>query len=105
MWSSSLSQRRSKGGGLNLFGGVPCRDQRAQLYLTAVSMSKISLSRRVRTNVDMWLISLEDGCEPSVMGAVSTEDLLYGVDALLLPYGNSRRPYERCYPPCETRHL
>lgn len=68
-------------------------------------MSHLSFLGHIRTNVNMGLVPLKDGREPSVLGSVSTEDLLDWIDALLLPYGDSTSPYEGCYPSCETRHL
>lgn len=53
----------------------------------------------------MRLVAFEDSRKPSKLVCISTEDLLYGIDAFLSRYGDSSGPYQRSVCSEEARHL
>ncbi len=59
----------------------------------------------LRTDIDVGLRPLEDRCQPSNAIDIPAKDLLYGVDAPLLPYSETTRPQQRREGATKDHHI
>lgn len=84
---------------------LPFRDQRGQLSLKIVSIASCSSMAGIQTDVDVGFVPFEDGRESSILGCISTKDLLDRIDASLLGKDDSGGPNQGSVCSDETRHL
>lgn len=84
---------------------LPFHDQHGQLFLAIVSIAPCSPMLGRHTDVDVGLVPFEDRRESSVLGCISTKDLLDGIDAPLLGEDDSGGPDQGSACSDKTRHL
>lgn len=84
---------------------LPFRDQRGQLFLKIVSIASCSTMAGTQTDVDVGFVPFEDSCESSILGCISTKDLLDRIDASLLGKDDSGGPNQGSVCSDKPRHL